>query len=331
MNKYEKQILGLKNQRDKAQLDEISLIFDKIRMQIQIIAANVSDKVEDNPDYLKTHGRNEKLAKEVNETLRPYYIKKDEFCKQWLFDEYKTAYFQSLYVIENTGIGEGYFLRLPRATEKQFRDAINYPLSKLASKGKLQTGRSIDLEQLYTNIVSGVEQGLSLPKINRQLDVSLGLRNSDGTWISKTVDRKGQQYRTIRTLRTEVLRMRSTAEIDQWINQQPFVPSKLRLISVLDNRTRSQSARMDNQLSNDEGKFLYPNGSYYYPHRTGIAKYDINDRETTITEDPEFPPKSRIQRDPKTGKNKVLPFEDFKSYADKNNLVKNKYGEYLFK
>lgn len=331
MKKYNNEVNILKSQRDKLYLEEITKIFDGIRIKTFSIANDVAGKAEDNPNYLSEYGRNEKLAKEFNTTLRPDYIKKDQFCREWLFNEYSTAYYQSLYIIENTGISDGFLVRLPKNTEKQFKQAINYPLSKLANNNKMATSRAIDIEQLYTTVVSGVEQGLSLPNINKMIDQSLGYRDSAGNWISKTVDRKGQQYRTMRTLRTEVLRMRSTAEIDQWVNQQPFVPSKLRLIATLDNRTRSQSANMDNQLSNDKGQFLYPDIGYAFPHRTGIAKYDINDRETTITEDPEFPPESRIQRDPNTGKNKVLPFEDFKSYAEKNNLKVNRYGEVLFK
>lgn len=332
-NKYENQITRSRSERDKAIIIEISNMFDDIREKSQRAAMKVTDKAGDNTEWFSDRaGRTQKFAKDLNEELRPDYLKKDNFSKQVYAEEYRTAYFESLYEITNEGIAEGYLIKLPRYTKRQFEQAINYPLSKLINAAKMKTGRNVDIEQVYTTIVSGVEQGLSLPKINKSIDVALGYRDSQtGKWIADKALRKGQTYKTTRTLRTEVLRMRSTAETDQWINQQPIVESKLQLVETLDDRTRSQSANMDGQIANNEGKFLYPNGQRAYAHRSGVAKWDINDRSTTITLDPDFPPESRIQRDVKTGKNKVLPFTNFKEYAATQNLRVNRYGEVLFK
>jgi hypothetical protein len=331
-NKYENEIFRARTIRDKAIINEIAIIFDSIRDKSQRAAMKVTDKAGDNTEWFSDRaGRTEKFAKDLNEELRPDYLKKDNFSKQVYAEDYRTSYFESLYTITNEGISEGYLVKLPRYTKKQFEQAINYPLSKLINAAKMKTSRNIDIEQVFTNIVSGVEQGLSLPNINKQLDITLGYRDSSGKWIADKALRKGQTYRTTRTLRTEVLRMRSTAETDQWINQQPIVESDLQLIETLDDRTRSQSANMDGQIANKEGKFLFPNGQRAFAHRSGVAKWDINDRSTTITLDPEFPPESRIQRDVKTGKNKVVPFQNFKEYAEKQNLRVNRYGEVLFK
>ena len=332
-NKYENQITRSRAERDKALIIEISDIFDIIRDKSRSAATKVTDKANGDDNYFTPVGRQEKFAKELNEELRPDYLKKDNFSKQVYAEEYRTAYFESLYTITNEGISEGYLVKLPRYTKKQFEQAIRYPLSKLMNNIKMKTARSIDIEQVYTTIVSGVEQGLSLPKINKSIDVALGYRDSQtGKWIADKALRKGQTYRTTRTLRTEVLRMRSTAETDQWLNQQPIVESKLQLIETLDDRTRSQSAQMDGQIANKEGKFKFPGISEpKYAHRSGKAAFDINDRSTTITLDPEFPPESRIQRDVKTGKNEVVPYQDFKAYAESQNLRVNRYGEVLFK
>jgi len=291
---------------------------------------DVTEKAVDNQQYFSEYNRAEKFAKETNETLRPSYIKKDLFSQAAYLKEYNTAYYESLYTIVNTGISEGYLVKLPKYTETQFKKASNAALSKLMNRAKLQTGRSIDLEQIYTNIVSGVEQGLSLPKINRQLDQVLGYRDSAGKWIADPSLRKGQTYKTTRTLRTETLRMRATADTDQWINQQEIVPSKLQLIETLDDRTRAQSAQMDGQIANKEGKFKFPEVGYKFAHNSGVAKFDINDRSTTITLDEEFPPESRIERDPVTGENKVVPYKDFRTFAKEKGMTHNKFGEELF-
>lgn len=330
MTRYEKEYLKLESQRDKAILDEITLIFDRIRMQTQIIASDVAGKVEDDPDYLKKYGRNEKLAKEVNTTLRPDYLKKDALSKKIYEEEYTTAYIQSLYTVANTGIDDGYLLKLPKYTAKQFKEALNYPLSKLMNKNKMKTSRSVDIEQLYTTIISGVEQGLSLPKINRNIDKALGYRDSTtGEWIPKKSARKGQTYRTMRTLRTEVGRMRSVAETDQWINQQSIVKSELVWLATLDDKTRSQSAQMDGQVANENGEFVYPNGTVAKQRQSGNPAYDINDRCTTFNRDPIYQESSRIQRD-REGNNTVQPYINFKEYAKQQGMKRNRYGEVLF-
>jgi len=330
-NKFEQQIIKLKSQRDDLIINQIGLIFESIRDKGHLLAASVTASAGDNTEWFQERNRAERFAVKTNEELRPDYLKKDKFSKDSYINEYTTSYYQSLYEITNEGIAEGFLVKLPKYTEKQFKKAINYPLSKLMNPNKMKASRSVDIEQLYTTIVSGVEQGLSLPNINKQMDIALGFRDSAGKWIKDIAERKGQTYKTTRTLRTEILRMRSTAETDQWLQQQPIVESKLQLVETLDDRTRAQSAQMDGQIANKEGKFKFPDISEpKFAHRSGRASYDINDRSTTITLDPEFPPESRIERDPKTGKNKVVPYQNFDAYAKEKGLIKNRYGEVLF-
>jgi len=330
-NKFEQQIIKLKSQRDDLTIKQVGLIFESIRDKGQLLAASVVASAGDNTEWFQERNRAERFAVKTNKTLRPDYLKKDRFSKDAYINEYNTAYFQSLYEITNTGIAEGFLVKLPKYTEKQFRKAVNDPLSKLMDSRKMKTGRSTDIEQLYTTIVSGVEQGLSLPKINKALDINLGFRDSAGKWIGDVANRKGQTYKTTRILRTEVLRMRSTAETDQWLNQQPIVESNLQLLETLDDRTRPQSAQMDGQISNKEGKFKFPGISEpKFAHRSGKAAFDINDRSSTINVDPEFPPTSRIERDPVTGKNKVVPYKNFEQFAKEKGMTRNKFGQELF-
>lgn len=332
MNKYQKEVIQLKSQRDKSILGEISLIFDAIKTKSQTIAMNVTNKAGDDTEYLQSYSRNETLAKEVNETLRPEYIKIDTFVKDTYAEEYRTAYLQSLYTVVNKGTADGYTLKLPKYTANQFKKAINYPLSKLINTTALQSARNINVNQIYSAIVSGVESGSTLENINKTIDIALGYRDSvTGKIITDKTLYKGQQYKTRRILRTEISRMRATAEVDQWKNQQSIVKSQMQLHAVRDDRTRQQSAEVDGRYSNDEGKFLYPNGNYYYPKRTGIAKWDINDRETIVTLDPLYKPTMMNQRNLKTGKSELKPFQSFEDYAKDNNLKVNKYGEALFK
>lgn len=316
--------------RDGLILAGVVAIYDDIRLKAQKLAMDVTAKADGDTEWFSQYNRSQRFAKKVNKDLRPDYVKRDTFIKNRYAEEYRTAYFYAKFVSENTAIRNGYNVKLPRYTKKQFQDALNYPLSKIMNTAQMQTGRSLDIQQLYRTIVSGVEQGLSLPKINRNLDINLGYRDAQGKWIADKTLRKGQQYKTMRILRTEIGRMRSRSATDQWINEQDIVESKLTWLATLDNRTRRQSVIMDGQVSNKEGKFRYPDGTIARQRESGNPRYDINDRCSTISVDPEYPPSTRIQRDPKTGDNKIKPYINADQWVRDNKLKRNIYGEILF-
>lgn len=329
--KEESQALKEKENRDLLMLLGVSAIYNDIRDKIRLLALDVTDKAGKDKQWFSSRDRANRFAVKVNEKLRPDYLRRDTFSKKRYAEEYNTSYFTAKFSVENRGLRDGYNVSLPKYTKQQFERALNDPLSKLMNTAKMQTGRSLDIQQLYTTIVSGVEQGQSITRINRELDINLGYRDAKGVWIKNPELRKGQQYKTRRILRTEINRMRSIAETDQWLNSQEIVPSKLQWLATLDDRTRRQSAVMDGQIANKKAEFRYPNGIVARQGKSGVARYEINDRCDLLTLDPEFPPESRIQRDPKTGKNKVLPYQTFKEYADSQDLRINRYGEVLFK
>lgn len=109
------------------------------------------------------------------------------------------------------------------------------------------------------------------------------------------------------------------------------VEVKRKLIAVLDNATRSQSARMDGQTVGVDEPFKYPNGSKaMYPGNTGTPSYDINDRERVIDLVGDAEPELRTGRNPTTGENEYFSYRDFPAWAKEQGLKRNKYGELLF-
>ncbi len=329
-NKYDKEIDKDQLKRDALILAEITAIYNAIRDKSRLLSTSVVEKAGNNTTWFSDRaGRKEAFAKKVNKNLRPDYLKRDRFSKNIYAEEYRTSYFMAKYGVENQGISQGYKFKLHRYQKKQFQKALNYPLSKLMNDAAMKTGRSLDIQQVYNTIVAGVEQGQSLQGINRDIDIKLGFRNAKGQWIQEKAERKGQQYRTQRILRTEVNRMRNRANADQYVNQQSIVESNLILIETLDNRTRSQSIGMDGQKANKEGKFRFPNGNYAYAGESGVAKWDVNDRSSTANVDPEYPPETRIARD-KDGKNKIIPYQNAETWAKESGLQRNKYGELLY-
>lgn len=94
----------------------------------------------------------------------------------------------------------------------------------------------------------------------------------------------------VRIVRTESHRIQSKARnsvIDNSIKNGKSLGLSLVkvIIAVLDNKTRPQSEQMNGQMAGKDGLFRYPNGVRGLPGQTGVAEYDINDRETVIVQE----------------------------------------------
>lgn len=331
LNKYDKEVQKETKIRDSLILAEIIAIYNSIRDKSFLLTAKAKSKAGDNDRFFNTTKRKKALAKKINNTLKDDYIKRDTFVKNVYAEEYRTSYFYANYATENYGISKGYKVKLSRYTKDQFKEALNYSMSVIMDTQEMTIRRKQATKQIYRTILNGVENGYSQEKINKNIEIDLGYRDAQtGKFIKSKKAMRGQAYKTKRLIRTEINRIRNDASRDQWINEQDIVKSKYQAVEVLDNRTRRQSAIMDGDYSNSKGEFKYPNGEWHFLGRSGVKKWDINDRGDAISVDTEFPPKSRIQRNVKTGKNKVVPFKNFEQYAKEQGLVKNRYGEYLF-
>lgn len=109
---------------------------------------------------------------------------------------------------------------------------------------------------------------------------------------------------------------------------------KKMILSVLDWRTRRQSARVDSQKRLPSEPFDYPpyKGQavkVMYPGNSGIAAYDIRDREVMVDTINDEDPQLRTGRNPQTGENETFSFKNFDEWAKENGLKRNKYGELL--
>ncbi|MCP4988474.1 MAG: hypothetical protein GY928_21220 [Colwellia sp.] len=363
-NKYDKEIEEDQHLRDILILERITSIYKDIRKKAQEQSKSVIDKAAKDQAYFNQGTRLSDFETEFSQAVRPDYVKRDAFSKKVYSEEYATSYFQAKYAVENQGITKGFDFKLPTYTDKQFQEARDYALSKLMNKSKMSAGRNLNIAQLEDIIVSGVQQGLSLKNINKNLDIAIGFRDDAGKWVDDAVERKRQFAQTQKILRTEISRMRGIAEKDEWVNQQSVVESEFRIHAVRDSRTRKQSYEVDGELSNKEGKFLYPDGNHYFKGMTGNPAWDIYDREYLTQEDPIYPPSTVIERDPKkermwdeatakerkpiiengnkiyrnnkgeriyprSQQNEIVPYRSANDYRKAHNLTINKYGEWL--
>ena len=150
--------------------------------------------------------------------------------------------------------------------------------------------RSQKAADAITKIIAvGRNEGLAIPDIQKKVDIVMGFRDAQGRITDKSkklieagkfTHRNGSIYETYRIARTEVMRMNAFAKYDQFLDLRKRYGDKVRLklISTIDGRERSQSALMNGQISSPMGLFLYPDGKYY-SKGTQPAKWSIMDRE----------------------------------------------------
>ena len=142
---------------------------------------------------------------------------------------------------------------------------------------------------------------------------------------------EGAKSNSMRILRTEGNRVMNGSDFLAYQDaKQNGMGGNREILSTLDVRTRAQSATVSGRKDNSEGFFTYPGGILVaYPGNSGVAKWDINDRETTITILDGVSGELRRGRNPLTGKNEIASYRGFNDWANKNGVVKNKFGQYV--
>jgi SPP1 gp7 family putative phage head morphogenesis protein len=182
----------------------------------------------------------------------------------------------------------------------------------LAETQYLQAIKSLNangIKRVNDAIIGGIMQGLSIKQMMKEVKDSLGTSANDAE----------------RIIRTETHRLAELAHYEEYKKaRRNGVKLRRKLLAVLDTRTRQQSAEMDGDLSNDEGKFQYPNGEWHIPGNTGVAKWDINDRETTIEFIEGYEPRLR-----RTREDGLIPFKTFREWSNEKKLTDKIYAKKL--
>ena len=150
-----------------------------------------------------------------------------------------------------------------------------------------------------------------------------------------------------RILRTEMHRTQSLGHYAASENAKANgARIRRQIVSVLDDRTRPQSAQVDGQMEDADGFFTYPGGvKVRVPGATGVPEWDINDRETVIDIVEGLEPEARIARVPGDppprdvrerlqraglpvpGENYTIGWANFAQWAGSVGLKTNRYGQ----
>jgi len=207
-------------------------------------------------------------------------------------------------------------------TKKQFFTAQNYPSGGVPIQQRQLFNTQAELDRMLKQVFGGISRGESVQEMAKT--------------IEQTFD-KVTRNNALRIVRTESARMMNNGNYDQTVKiRQAGIKTRRKIVSVLDDRTRPQSAQMDGQLENLDpdgitGHFVYPNGNTArFPGESGTAAYDINDRETVVqTKEGDDDPKTRTARNA-DGKSETIDYAEFSEWAKSRGLVKNRYGQILF-
>ena len=181
--------------------------------------------------------------------------------------------------------------------------------------------RNGDLRVIRDRLTQGVIQGKGYRETAREITRRVDISRSNA----------------LRIVRTETHRNYNAGHYAnaQWGRSQG---ARLRrqIVATLDDRTRPQSAIVDGLQENENGVFIYPGGiEVTFPGNSGVAGFDIHDRERVISVVDGFPPNERRARsyNRETGRfdgpTEVMSYDNFPAWSNRVGLRRNRYGAYL--
>jgi hypothetical protein len=200
--------------------------------------------------------------------------------------------------------------------QNRFGRAADYaPKSGALLKAILDKNRTADVDRVRRAITQSITLGEPYTKAAGRVKNILDSSASDA----------------VRIMRTEGHR---NATSGQYAAKQSAaadgVPTRRQIVSVLDDRTRPQSAIVDGQVEDEDGFFTYPGGVLVkIPGNSGRGEWDINDRESVIMVIDGVEPTARRARNPVTGKNEIISWQGFDDWAKSEGLTRNRYGQIM--
>ena len=199
--------------------------------------------------------------------------------------------------------------------EKSFGPLNRYQPKHGTLIDTLLANRQEDLIKIRRSITQGLIQGKSYRQTAKLVQDVMNSTINNAMRIVRTESN--------RNLNAGHYALTQNARIEQGIKL------KRQILSVIDLRTREQSIQVDTKMEGADGFFRYPGDvPVAFPGNSGVQGWDINDRETVIERLEGFDIKERRGRNPLTGKNEVMSFQDYDSWMSKYNFKKSSSGRY---
>jgi len=331
----------------KQVLQQYQKAIDDISLELKTVYAELLSGIKPE-DYYNTMMKFNRLSKLQSEIKQMYYgyankagliienISFVGFSNSYYLSQYQASWISSMSVgilpyqlaeYAVYGMAESW-KKITKSIQDIYGDVALYKAQSSTLLELLTKNKTEELLKIQNTITQGLLQGKSYSKLVEDIKNVIGTISIQNGEITA----KGAMANAMRIIRTESNR---TMNAGHYASSKYLdsigINVRRRLVSVLDNRTRGQSARMDGQTVGIDEKFKYPGGIMaLYPGNTGVAAYDINDRESTIDIIDGNDPELRRGRNPVTGDNETFSYKNFDDWRKEQGLIKNKYGEILF-
>ena len=200
---------------------------------------------------------------------------------------------------------------------KKFGDLSRYQPKHGTLTSTILNNRVKDLQKIQTSITQGLIQGKGFAQTAKD--------------VKNVLDSTASQALTV--VRTESMRnMNAGAFANHNQSVAQGIEMQRQILSVFAGNTREQSRQVDTQIADENNQFHYPGGIIVdFPGNSGIAGFDINDRETVIEIIDGQSPELRRGRNPVSGKNEIMSFKDYPTWMKDNGFTQNKTGRWMLK
>jgi len=177
----------------------------------------------------------------------------------------------------------------------------------------LLANKEKDLIKIRQAITQGLIQGKSYTATSKEIKGIFNITANNALRIARTEGNRN---------------LNAGAYANTQAAQEAGINLKRRYLATLDTRTRPQSGQMDGQEVLPNEPFVYPNGEKaFIVGNSGVPRYDINDRCTSIDIIDDLDPQLRTGRDPATGETRVTSYRSFDKWMKDNSLTRTKSGK----
>ena len=326
---------------------------DSIRADIQILYNKITEKyspaqlgaiLKDNPTFLYNESLKFDRLQALQKKIQTEYVKASIKAGSMTVEASKTAITNNFYAqqfaldfaspmklsftVLNPKVVEISVLGTPSVWNKIAKDVQDRISGKYGAIGNYQPkygslssiltkNRKADLLKIQSSITQGLIKGQSYQKTAKDITKIFNTTASNALRIVRTESGRNMNagayasHNVAKDLGLDVVRM---------------------ILSVLDDRTRSQSQTVDTKIENEEGYFTYPGGVLVaFPGNSGNPAWDINDRETVIEVIEGELPETRTGRNPISGVNETMTFKDYPSWMKSKGFTQNKTGRWVLK
>lgn len=303
MNKWEKQFLEWRLDKEKSVLEALKEIYEDALGEIRSrIAALIGSKNADLPRTIRRIEYQRAMQEQVQAVLDKLHANEYETIQDFVDDSYTDGFVGAMYSLHHQGLP--LFIPIDRSMVVKavtLETKLSKPLYQALGVDVKKLGKIIQSE-----ITRGIASGALYDEIIRNLSNAAKIPRERAQTIVRTEAGRVQEEATMEAAKKS--QDKGADVVKQWC-------------ATLDSRTRKTHRRLDGQVRELDEPFEIDGKQAMYPHGFGRPEEDINCRCTTLIraraamDEEEL--KEMQERAKYFGLDKTKDFEEFKKkYLD---------------